>query len=79
MLVTLWYCLCLFYQVFQANYDQYFTHSNQLDPPIVGRAIRINPATYNAVAMRVEIYGCPSNQTVGKYSADIEFLHQVPG
>ena len=56
--------ICSFYlQIIQGNTNTYSTEMRDLDPPIIGRNIRVVPVSSHPkyICMRVEMYGCAWN------------------
>ena len=49
----------VFFQVFQANYDQFIPVYHRLATQISARYFKIHPVTwYGWISMRAEFYGC---------------------
>ena len=56
--------LFIYLQVFSGNTDRSTVVPHVLNPPIIAPYIRFLPATWhNHISMRVELYGCPGNQS----------------
>ena len=56
--------LFFYLQVFSGNTDRSTVVPHVLNPPIIAPYIRFLPATWhNHISMRVELYGCPGNQS----------------
>ena len=67
------YTRFLFFQIFQANYDQFIPVRHRLATHITARYFKIHPVTwYGWVSMRAEFYGC----VVGKQTRNLYWKSQ---